>query len=333
MAGWTTPDNENTFWKGTINSNFIGTTIVPTDDTHLVNKEYVDDLAGRSSIDLFITKDASDIGGYFNLDADINITAEQSITDSVPANSILLLGSFASQLDEQEIDLIELLESGIYEMHIHASGQVNTGLHVFYEFYKRDSGGIETLLGISHNSHLLTTVDSNFNIHASVVNETIWTPGDRVVVKVYGRNDNNAARNITITMEGVTAARVVFPGVITPNEFLTLIGENQDNIAQISGALNIASSALTSQIAIVSGALNVASGALTEDIANVSGALNIASAALHVHLGDTSPHSGAVHFSGDAQSGACVSIWFGTSATPPTASETPLGTIYMKYTV
>ncbi len=214
MAGWTCKDREEIEWDGTIKSNFLGTTKrTPTEELHLVNKEYVDNVATKSVIDLFLTENASDVGGYFDLEVNVVTAAKEDITQSITANSTTLIASFVSKLAEDSINEISILENGVYNLHIHASGAIAKKLFVYFEFYHRTAGGTETLLGTSHVSDELGTSETQNSTHAVVNTEKAFISGDRIVVKVYGRNDSAAARNVTIYMEGDTASRIEFPAV------------------------------------------------------------------------------------------------------------------------
>lgn len=224
-----------------------GHTDNPIEERDLANKAYVDNIATRNEIDLFLTENASDIGGYFDLEVDVVTAAKENIVQSITGNSTTLIASFASILDEEEINTIALLESGIYALHIHAEGQVANNLAVYCEFYKRTAGGVETLLGTTHDSNLLTTSEAQYEIHASITEDTAWVSGDRFVIKVYGRNNLAAARNITIYMEGDTASRAEFPGFISLGNYLLKAG------GTISGDLTVEGEMKGSRMSIEGG--------------------------------------------------------------------------------
>ena len=192
-----------------------GVLATPTQELNPVNKEYVDSLV-RGNVELFLTEDASDIGTYFDLTIDETGNAEENTTQAITGNSTNLIAAYASILDETEIDAITALESGIYTTHIHASANFPVGMKIYFEFYKRTAGGTETLLGTSHDSDTLSATESQEELHASITEDLSWTAGDRIVVKIYGRNDNAATKNITIFVEGDTLSRVAFPAFIPP---------------------------------------------------------------------------------------------------------------------
>ena len=221
----------------------------PENETDLVNKEYVDSIATRSEINLFLTNNASDIGTYKDLEVGVITAAKENIVQSITANSTTLIASFATILNEAEIDDIELLENGIYGLHLHAEGANAKNLFFYCEFYKRVAGGTETLLGTSHDSSQLTTSEAEYNVHASITSDTAWVAGDRIVIKVYGRNNSNAARNVTIYMEGDTASRAELPGFRPPGGGgdVTAAANLTDNTVVLGdgGAKGVKSSAVT----------------------------------------------------------------------------------------
>ena len=190
---------------------------VPTEENHITNKDYVDSQI-RGNIELFLTEDASDIGTYFDLATDSTGNPEETTTQAITANSTTLIASYASILNEDEIENITDLELGIYSAHLHASANFPNGMTIYFEFYRRTSGGVETLLATSHDSNILSTSEAQIELHSTVTTDLIWNTGDRVVVKVYGRNINAASKNITIFVEGDTLARVEFPAFIPPAE-------------------------------------------------------------------------------------------------------------------
>ncbi|KKK69043.1 hypothetical protein LCGC14_2937980, partial [marine sediment metagenome] len=226
MAGWTSPDREKNIWDGTLVSNFQGTSKqTPNDEIDLVNKRYVDGLI-HGAVELFLTEDASDIGTYFDLATDSTGNPEENTVTAITAGGTSLIASYASVLNEAVIESITDLESGIYSMHIHASADFPRGMTLYFEFYRRTSGGVETLLATSHDSNILSTSEAQIELHSTVTTDLIWNTGDRVVVKIYGRNTNAASKNITIYIEGDTLSRVEFPAFIPPSAAGTPAGSD-----------------------------------------------------------------------------------------------------------
>ncbi len=188
---------------------------VPVEESDITNKAYVDSLI-RGAVELFLTNNASDIGTYKDMEVDTVTAAEETIQQTITAGGTTLIASFASILDEAAIDSITALEKGIYTMHTHVEADFPKNLTIYFEFYQRKAVGTENLLGTSHDSGILTTSEAEYDLHANISSEIAWVVGDRVVIKVYGRNVGGANKDITIHMEGDTLARTEFPGFIPP---------------------------------------------------------------------------------------------------------------------
>ncbi len=203
----------------------------PENELDLVNKEYVDSIATRQAVELFLTTNASDIGTYDDLNIDVSPDAETTIQQTITANSTTLINSFASKLGEEEINALKILENGIYDLHLHAEADFPNNMTIYYEFYHRTAGGTETLLGTSHDSDILGLAEQEVELHANVLTDKIFISGDRIVVKVYGRNGNAANKDITIHMEGDTVSRVEFPAFISP----TFVPEHTHTHASTTG--------------------------------------------------------------------------------------------------
>ena len=185
----------------------------PVDELDPVNKDYVDSQATKSEIHLFLTENASDIATYFDLEVDIVLAAKENIVKEIPANSTALIAAFASILDNETIDNLRLLESGVFAVHMHAEGAVAKNLTIYAEIYHRTAGGTETLIATTHDSAVLTTSEAEYEVHNTVTDDKAFIAGDRIVLKIYGRNVGTPARNITIYMEGDTASRLELPGL------------------------------------------------------------------------------------------------------------------------
>ncbi len=332
-----------------------GTTGTPINERDIVNKEYVDSIAGRASLDLFLTENASDIGTYFDLEVDIVTAAKENIVQSITGNSTTLIASFASILNNPTINDITLLESGIYSAHMHAEGATANNLFIYYEFYHRTSGGTETLLGTSHDSGELTTSEADFDLHAIIESEKAFVSGDRIVIKVYGRNDGGAAKNITIYMEGDTAARVEFPAILNVQTVFwdrtgTVLSPKTagDNIETSgagvfegltpynNGTADLGSvgfkwrSLFLSENITLTGNITVGG---TVDGIDIATDVAANTSAKHTQNTDTALGSGAVAADhGTAATDQIVNISYGTSVTPPTANTTTIGSLYVQYT-
>ena len=331
-----------------------GTTGTPTEESDLVNKDYVDSQATRQSVELFLTENSSDIGTYLDLEIDVVTAAKENIVQSITAGGTTLIASFASILNEEEINALEILESGIYNYHAHAEGQSANNLFIYFEFYHRTAGGTETLLGTSHDSGELTTSEADYDLHAIIGSEQAFVSGDRIVVKVYGRNNGAPARNVTIYMEGDTAARVEFPGLLNVQTTLwnragtVLSPKTAGDSIETSGAgvfegltpyTSAASdlgsvgfkwrSLFLSENITMTGNITVGG---TVDGIDIATDVAANTAAKHTQNTDTALGSGAVAADhGTAATDQIINVSYGTGAAP-TANTTTIGSLYITYT-
>ncbi len=185
----------------------------PTEALDPVNKDYVDSNI-HANIHLFMTENASDIGTYFDMETSPVTNPEESALTAVPGNSTgTLMASYATILSDGIIDGITELEVGVYNIHIHAESSANNALTIYAEFYHRAAGGTETLLLATEDSDLLTTTKGSSEFHGTLTTEKEWIAGDRIVIKLYGKNQSAAARNLTIYVEGDTSSRSELPAV------------------------------------------------------------------------------------------------------------------------
>lgn len=187
----------------------------PTEHDHITNKEYVDGIATRSVIQLFLTKDSSDVTDYFDLDTSPDTSAQQDITTTISGSSTGTVASHVSKLNDAIIAALELIESGVYFCHMHPSSTANKNTFLSCEFYLRNSGGTETLIGTTEEIELGTS-EGEEEMHLQITNDTAWTSTDRFVMKTLCRNANSSSKDITIRMKDDTFSRVEFPGFIAP---------------------------------------------------------------------------------------------------------------------
>ena len=96
-------------------------------------------------------------------------------------------------------------------MHCQASSAAK--LSMYAELYHRTSGGTETLLLTTESSNLIPIAKGSIAFHGTLTTEKEWTSTDRIVVKLYGKNNSAASRNLTIYVEGDTASRASLPAV------------------------------------------------------------------------------------------------------------------------
>ncbi len=229
--GFVVPNHSGDHSEGRVDSD-------PVNALDLVNKKYVDLAASKNIIQLFLTGDASaDIASYFDLDSSPDTGAEQEITTSIAGTNLNIEHSeFVSVLSDATVSAIEVIEEGIYNCHVHASGTSNKNLFLCCVFYKRNSGGTETEIGTTEEIELSTS-KSSVDMHLNITDSVAWTSTDRMVMKAFVRNANPTSKDVSMFAKGDTYSRVEFPAFApvsshdavtvsgTP-DYITLVGQD-----------------------------------------------------------------------------------------------------------
>lgn len=187
---------------------------IPTEKavkTYISNTNYtkdeVDDLLGGVNFDYFFTDTADPIiAGYNEMLPSDTGEAESTIALAIPAADTLIT-SFVTEANEPEF--INLLE-GIYDIHIHAAKTAGTeDAFIYGEFYKRASGGSETLLSTSESSSNLTGSNVEYDLHFSIAADELLASDDRLVIKMYGSPSGaGSTPTVTLYLEGTNDSRV-----------------------------------------------------------------------------------------------------------------------------
>lgn len=181
----------------------------PVLNQDVATKEYHDTHTGGTAFD-FSLSDTAD-GAFSTLFS--TPTGEAQTTDSVTAASETSPGTLIEDyITESGEPTFVVLSEGIYDMHIHAHVDATAGTdsaRVLFELYSSDSAGAnQVLLMTSEESAILTTVETEYDLHASKTSETAIGLTDRLVLKVYAILEAATGQSdpvVTITMEGVGA--------------------------------------------------------------------------------------------------------------------------------
>ena len=186
----------------------------PANHKDIVNKEYVDNSI-PASVSLFFTENGSDLGGvYLDMEVDPVTAGEENTLTAIPANSTgTLMATFATLLNDSVISGIVELPVGVYSFHVHCQASSAAKLSMYAELYHRNVGGTETLLLTTESSNLIPIAKGSIGFHGSLLTEKDWASTDRIVVKLYGKNNSAASRNLTIYVEGDTASRAELPAI------------------------------------------------------------------------------------------------------------------------
>jgi len=198
----------------------------PTNPKDIVNKEYVDLVSAGTAISLFGYKEESDVEGYYVMKPDIDGTAKESVSDTVPGDATdYYMGAFVTSADYDIAENIKVLSNGVYLMHAHLKASSFNRLKLYAKLYVRDSESTETLLGTTGLTDLIGDTEEEHNFHLVLFEERVLVEGDRIVVKIYANNTHPQATDLDVYMEGETGTRVTLIGVTTPR--------NHDSLAHL----------------------------------------------------------------------------------------------------
>lgn len=158
----------------------------------------------------YMSDTASDIGGYLTLfDSDTGEAESSVVSAGLAIGAGQLIEEWATEVNSPGF---VGLQAGIYSLHFHAEKTSGTRVVVlYYEIYKRASGGAETLLTTSENSGALAT-NQDYDLESSLPADEVLAVTDRIVVKMYATvSGGGLDAVVTIFMEGVNASRLSVP--------------------------------------------------------------------------------------------------------------------------
>ncbi len=207
-------------------------TDIPTKTSDLINDgedgshPYITLLDLPSNLILYPTTVASDVSGYVKLvtdihDVDYNVTAVDVSTGSLTTTN---------QLISSLITVPDLISGNPGVFNISTVGNIRrsagTGTAEFYfNVYKRDSLGAETLIGVSN-----PTLPVNNGVYAEFSATAIWDDGvftatDRIVLKFYGsRIAGGSNPTYEFQFGGTTPVRSLVPIPLNVVPVLSLDG-------------------------------------------------------------------------------------------------------------
>ncbi len=203
-------------------------------DGRYYTKDEVNDIVEGNTFDFFLNDTLSGIGSpeYRTMDATPTGDAESTFSDTITGDAFLI-DSFTTSVTEPTFTN---LVAGIFSLHIH--GETTVGANVktvrlFWELYRRlaDAPFTETLLITSEESDILTSDDTEYDLHGSLADAFMLNATDRLVLKVYANiEDGDPPRNtnplVTLRAEGVTASHF---------EVVTNITAFDDRYVQVTG--------------------------------------------------------------------------------------------------
>jgi len=203
----------------------------PVSHLQAATKGYVDIAVSGLDFEFFLTDNASDIGGYFDLVDTENGKVESSHTSAaLNAGLDQEIFNFVTEAGKPEFNTIL---SSVYDLHAHfqKSGGASKTVTVYWKLWERDSGETETELFSSEESSSVTTIKTAFDIHA-VLSEDENIDANRLVVKVYANVVGGGGTvQVIIFQEGITASHISLkpPNTALSELFLSRNGRNWMN--------------------------------------------------------------------------------------------------------
>ena len=195
-----------------------------------------------ASVSFFPTTSNSDIVGYAELvtstsDPDYNTVAANVSTGAFSGTG-QLLGSLASAPGVLEGNTTPINITTIGNVR-RTTGNTNDGAVFYFEVYKRDSGGTETLLGTSTNTQLVNQETFEEYFATALISDTEFTSTDRVVLKFYGSVvDGSGGRTYEFQYGGSQPTRTLFPVPVSVIPRVTSAADLTVDSAGFSGLLS-----------------------------------------------------------------------------------------------
>jgi hypothetical protein len=219
-----------------------------TDNNTVTTKGYTDDAVadalGGINFDYFFSDTAEGVIANYNLmyPSDTG-QVESTVAAAIPAADTLIKTFITETSEPTFTTLVE----GVYNIHIHAAKTAGTkDAVIYFEFYKRASGGTETLLATTENSEILTGSSLGYSLHFTLSPDEILLITDRIVVKAYGTPSGvGTDPTVTLYLEGTNASRVTVRTTsdALDNRYLVKSGlpggQDITDTIRITGALNI----------------------------------------------------------------------------------------------
>lgn len=182
-----------------------------TDNNTVTTKGYTDDTIADSlggvNFDYFFSDTAEGVIAGYDLMFPANTgESESTVVVSIPSADTLIQNFITETSEPTFLTLV----SGVYDIHIHAAKTAGTkDVFIYAEFYKRASGGSETLLATTENSPLLAGSNTEYNLHFTIDDDETLLSDDRLVVKFYGTPSGvGTDPTATLYLEGNNASRV-----------------------------------------------------------------------------------------------------------------------------
>lgn len=230
-----------------INFTGAGITATPSGDDVIVN------IPGSIGATVYYLNETISQAPYKEFSSIPTAAAEQTIATAVGVGATVTIQSFQTP---SGVPNTTNIPAGLWQFYLHFSGTFGDSWDVYAEVYKRDLGGIETLL---------LTTDIIPTTALSAIPTMILTDGvfpastvlttDRIVVKVLATNTGVAGQTITFHTEGSTNYSV---GTTTLNQIVPI-----GAVTNVTGTAPVVSSGGTTPAISMAQADSVTDGYLS----------------------------------------------------------------------
>ena len=193
--------------------NFIGAGVTASDDP--LNNATVINIQGSVGATAYYLNETVTQAPYKEFSSIPTLAAEQTIATVVASGATAIIQSFQTP---SGVPNTTNIPAGLWQFYLHFSGTSGDSWDVYAEVYKRDLGGIETLL-LTTDTILTTTLTA---IPTMILTDGVFPAStvlttDRIVVKVLAINLSGVSKTITFHTEGSTNYSV---GTTTLNQIV-----------------------------------------------------------------------------------------------------------------
>lgn len=199
------------------NSDLVSTLVQSAIDE--LDQKKLNTSALTASISFFATTAAGAVGGYGRLvtstdDADYDDVAV-SVSTGTFSGTDNLVGSLVSDAGVLEGNTTPINITTLGNIR-RASGNNNDAAEFYFEVYKRDSGGTETLIGTSLSTSAVNQSTFEEFFATALITDTLFTETDRVVLKFYASVVNGSGNeSYEFQYGGGAPVRTLFPVPVT----------------------------------------------------------------------------------------------------------------------
>ena len=179
---------------------------MPTNNFHVVNKEYVDSATSSTAFDFFFNKHVSDLEGHFNMtEMDLEGPESTIVSASLGAGSTTTIFNWTTLVNQPEFNE---LRNGVYDVHVHFNKNLFGARDVVItpKLYNiSGDGSKQNLLITFEPTNPLTITSTEYELHG-VLNDPIMLGDDtRLSIQFEAVvSGGGSSPVVTATIEGLS---------------------------------------------------------------------------------------------------------------------------------